>query len=119
MTSQLSVQVTRGGLIESNHNIQAIFLDQNRKVIFNQKSSRRVFPRSAIKILQAIPFIQSKAIDQFNLTAKHVALSCASHNADLVHVETAIDWIKKLKKTEKVLLCGHHRPMGSDTSDGH
>ena len=116
MTSQLSVQVTRGGLIESNHNIQAIFLDQNRKVIFNQKSSRRVFPRSAIKILQAIPFIQSKAIDQFNLTAKHIALSCASHNADLVHIETAIDWIKKLKKTEKVLLCGHHRPMGSDNS---
>ena len=76
MTSQLSVQVTRGGLLESNHNIQAIFLDKNRKVIFNQRSSRRVFPRSAIKILQAIPFIQSKAIDQFNLTAKHVALSC-------------------------------------------
>ena len=98
MTSQLSVQVTRGGLIESNHNIQAIFLDQNRKVIFNQKSSRRVFPRSAIKILQAIPFIQSNAINKFNLTAKHIALSCASHNADIVHVETAIDWIKKLKK---------------------
>ena len=67
MTSQLSVQVTRGGLIESNHNIQAIFLDQNRKVIFNQKSSRRVFPRSAIKILQAIPFIQSKGMSEKHL----------------------------------------------------
>ena len=116
MSNQLSVHVTRGGLLESSHSIQAIFLDQNRKTIFNQNSARRVFPRSAIKIMQAIPFMQSKAVHEFNLSAKHIALSCASHNADIIHVETAIDWIKKLKKTEKVLLCGHHRPMGSDSS---
>ena len=57
MTRHLSVHVTRGGLLESSHRIQAIFLDQNQKTIFNQDSQRKIFPRSAIKILQAIPFL--------------------------------------------------------------
>jgi len=69
MTNHLSVLVTRGGLLESSHQVQAIFIDQKRKIIFNQDSSSRVFPRSSIKIFQAIPFIQSNAIDKFNLTA--------------------------------------------------
>jgi len=116
MTNHLSVLVTRGGLLESSHQVQAIFIDQKRKIIFNQDSSSRVFPRSSIKIFQAIPFILSNAIDKFNLTAKHIALCCASHNGDTAHVQIATDWLKKIKKTEKVLLCGHHRPMGSDRS---
>jgi len=116
MIRDLSVHVTRGDLLESSHRIQAIFLDQNQKTIFNQDSHRKVFPRSAIKVLQAIPFLQSNALHQFYLGAQEVCLACASHNGESIHIKVAQSWLKKIKKKDEVLLCGHHRPMGDDSS---
>ena len=98
MIRDLSVHVTRGDLLESSHRIQAIFLDQNQKTIFNQDSHRKVFPRSAIKVLQAIPFLQSNALHQFNLGAQEDCLACASHNGESIHIKVAQSCLKKIKK---------------------
>ena len=44
------------------------------------------YPRSSIKIFQAIPFAMSNAIKNYRLSSKHIALACASHKGEKFHI---------------------------------
>ena len=46
---------------------------------------RPVFPRSAVKVLQALPLVESGAADRLGLDDEELALACASHNGEPVH----------------------------------
>jgi L-asparaginase II len=39
-----------------------------------------IYPRSAAKMIQALPLIESGAADAAGLGSEHLALACASHN---------------------------------------
>ena len=49
--------------------------------------TRAVFPRSSYKFIQAVPLVESGAADAFGLGSEEIALACASHNAEPVHME--------------------------------
>ena len=49
---------------------------------------RPVYPRSAIKALQALPLVESGAADRFGFGAEELALACASHGGEPGHVAT-------------------------------
>ena len=49
-----------------------------------------IYPRSAAKPLQALPLIETGAADRFGLTAKELALACASHKGEPAHVEAVM-----------------------------
>jgi L-asparaginase II len=116
--TKIITYVTRGKIIESIHSSKCLVKDYNYKTIFSTNHNNDlIYPRSAIKIFQAIPFINSKAHNKFNLTKKHIAISCSSHYGEAEQLAVLNEWIKKIKITKKTLRCGVHNPLNLDASN--
>jgi L-asparaginase II len=73
---------------------------------------RRVFPRSAVKALQAIPLVESGIADKYGLSDEEIALACASHSGEPEHVAAAQSMLAKAGQDADCLECGVHWPMG-------
>jgi len=69
-----------------------------------------IFPRSAYKMLQALPLVESGAADAAGLGVNHLALSCASHQGAHMHTDLARDWLAGLGLGEADLRCGPQVP---------
>ena len=55
----IEVEVSRGNQIESKHIIKATIINSKNKIIYSTNNdSNFIYPRSAIKIFQAIPFFR-------------------------------------------------------------
>jgi len=116
--SKIITYINRGNIIESTHESKCIIKDYNYKTIFSTNNDKDlVYPRSAIKIFQAIPFIKSKAFKKYKLTKKQIAISCSSHCGEKEHIKILTDWVKKIKINKKLLKCGIHNPLNSKSSD--
>ena len=81
------VEVTRGGLVESCHRGAVAIADADGRVLLGLGDIERpVYPRSAVKALQAIPLIESGAAEAFGLRQAELAIACASHSGDETHI---------------------------------
>ena len=93
--SKINTYVTRGKVLESTHQSKCIIKDYNFKTIFSTNDDNSfVFPRSAIKIFQALPFVASNACEIYNLSTKQMAISCASHCGEPEHLAVLNNWLK-------------------------
>jgi len=114
MDNPVLVEVTRGGLVESRHRGSiAVVDDDGRTVLAIGDVERPVYPRSAVKALQALPLLESGAADRFGLTGQEIALACASHAGAPVHVATASSMLAKAGRGPEALECGVHWPNGA------
>jgi L-asparaginase II len=105
------VEVTRGGHVESQHAGALAVLDADGAVLAQVGDiTRPVFPRSAVKVLQALPLIASGAADHLGLSDAELALACASHNGEPLHVQTAAGMLAKAGLDVTALECGSHWP---------
>jgi L-asparaginase II len=105
------VEVWRGNAVESFHRGAFAVVDAAGTVVVSRGDIERpVYPRSAIKILQALPLVESGAADRFGLTPAELALACASHDGESEHVRTAASMLSKAGLDESVLECGTHWP---------
>ncbi len=75
-----------------------------------------VFPRSAIKPLQALPLVESGAAEAFALEEADIALACASHNGEPMHTERVRRWLERLGLGPEALACGSHPPLHAETA---
>ena len=58
----ISSYIYRGELIESQHNANCLIKNEFKETILSTNNDNAlIYPRSAIKIFQALPFINSKA----------------------------------------------------------
>ena len=81
------VRVVRTGLEESVHGGHvAVFDSRGRCTAWAGDPERTVFSRSSMKPLQASVSISVAGDD--DLTLSEIAVMCASHNGEPVHVET-------------------------------
>ena len=102
----------RGNAIESRHRGAVAIVDTaGRTVLSLGDVQRPIFPRSAIKFLQAIPFVESGAVERFGLDDRHLALACASHNGEPIHAGLASDWLGRLGLDADALECGAELPL--------
>ena len=102
----------RGSAIEGRHRgFVAVFDGKGQSVLSIGDVDVPHYPRSAIKFIQAIPFVESGAIEHFALDNRHIALSCASHNGEFVHTNLVINWLEKVKLAESDLECGAELPL--------
>ncbi len=105
------VEVTRGSHVESRHAGAVAVVDAAGGVLTHIGDiDRPVFPRSAIKLLQALPLVTSGAADQLGLSDAELALACASHNGEPQHVQTAAAMLAKAGLDASALECGVHWP---------
>jgi L-asparaginase II len=105
------VEAWRGAAVESEHTGSLAVLDADGAVLLALGDiDRPVFPRSAVKALQALPLVESDAADRLELSDEELALACASHNGEPVHVRTAAGMLAKAGVDAGVLECGAHWP---------
>ncbi len=108
----LVAEVSRGKFVESRHAVDCIIADASGNVVTTFGNEElEIFPRSAIKSLQALPLIESGAADAFSFMDKHLALACSSHNAQPMHVETALDMLSRSGLEPVCLECGAQPPQ--------
>ena len=112
MSNPILVEVLRGSLVESRHAGSVAVVDADgRSVLALGDVDRPIYPRSAVKVLQALPLIESGAADLYGLTPEMLALACASHSGEPGHVETANAILKRAGLEPSALKCGAHWPM--------
>jgi L-asparaginase II len=105
------VEAQRGGIAESVHRGALAIVDASGRVHTALGDIERpVFPRSAVKVLQALPLVASGAAERFGLTDAELALACASHGGEPEHAETALAMLSKAGLAAGVLECGAHWP---------
>ena len=69
------------------------------------------FTRSTLKALQALPFMEAGGAQQFDFKPQQIALMCASHNGEDMHVAHVQTMLSKVGLDYKALRCGCHVPL--------
>jgi len=105
------VEALRGGVPESLHRGALAVVDADGDVVLSIGDiTRPVFPRSAVKVLQALPLVESGAAERFGLSDTELALACASHGGEPRHAETSASMLAKAGVGPEALECGAHWP---------
>lgn len=109
MHNPVTVEVTRGNLIESRHRGMAVVVDGDGAIVFSAGDIEGgVFPRSACKAMQALPLMESGAADAFGFGDKELAFACSSHSGEDAHAELAASMLARAGRDESALECGAH-----------
>ncbi|MCR4265304.1 asparaginase [Nitratireductor sp. ZSWI3] len=109
MSNPVLVEVLRGSVVESRHRGAVAVLDADGKVVAGWGDiDRPVFPRSAVKAIQALPLLESGTADAYGFADKEIALACASHSAEPEHVHLATDMLARAGLQVADLECGAH-----------
>jgi L-asparaginase II len=117
MTAVPMVEIWRGGRIESTHAGHAVVMDGRGQVVMAWGDpGALIYPRSSCKMIQALPLVQSGI--GANLTDRHLALACASHQGAAIHTDLVTRWLGDLGLTEADLRCGTHEPEDIPARDG-
>jgi hypothetical protein len=104
-------EATRGGIVESFHRGALAIVDADGIVHTALGDIERpIFPRSAVKVLQALPLVESGAADRLGLTDEELAIACASHGGEERHARTAAAMLAKAGVDVNALECGAHWP---------
>lgn len=109
--SALNVQLIRGAHQESEHWVDACVVDASGNLLRAYGNPEvKCFPRSAIKPIQALAIVRSGADKKFNVTSREIAVACASHHGEAMHVEVVDAWLKRMGLSVADLECGTHGP---------
>jgi len=72
------------------------------------------FTRSALKPFQALPLLRAGGAERFGLSTAELAMLCASHSGEPMHVQTVRALLSKVDMAEGELACGCHAPLYYD-----
>ncbi|RYF16933.1 MAG: asparaginase [Comamonadaceae bacterium] len=106
------VETARGGTLECVHFGALAVADTEGRVLAQAGDPHWVtFTRSTLKPLQALPFVQAGGVQHFGLTPANLAMLCASHSGEPMHVEQVEQILAKAGVGYQRLQCGCHVPM--------
>ena len=109
MQNPVLVEVTRGQMVESRHRGMAVVMDGDGSVVMSLgEVDTPVFPRSAVKSMQALPLIETGAADRYGLGDKELALTCSSHSGEPGHMQLAGEIAARAGLGEADFECGCH-----------
>jgi L-asparaginase II len=112
MSNPVLVELVRGPLVESGHRGAFAVLDADGKtVLMAGDVERPVFPRSAVKALQALVLVESGAAERYGLGDEELAVACASHGGEPGHVAVVGRMLERAGLDVSALRCGAHWPL--------
>ncbi|MEO3947552.1 asparaginase [Gorillibacterium sp. CAU 1737] len=118
MSKKSVITIYRGEMAESEHQVHLAAVQVDGSLVASSGDADRwIFARSSAKPLQAIPLVESGAMERYGLTDAELALVCASHNGEEKHVALAAGMLAKLGLEESALSCGAHDPFHKPTAD--
>lgn len=108
----LRVAVGRGSRDESVHRVRAVVArDDGSLRIAHGDVASRIFPRSAVKSIQALVLLESGAADRYGLDDPALAVACSSHSGTAAHLDAVRSLLAKAGVDPSALECGAHRPL--------
>src|SRR5580704_6326008 len=112
MNNPILVEVLRGNLVESRHRGAVAVADADgAAVLAIGDVATPIFPRSAVKALQALPLVETGGADAYGFGDEELALACASHSGEAGHVAGVTRMLAKAGLDAAALRCGAHWPM--------
>ncbi|KEP70398.1 asparaginase [Thioclava sp. BHET1] len=114
MTAVPMIELWRGGIRESVHTGHAVVFGPGGIELAWGDPEAVIFPRSSVKMIQALPLLESGAADAAGLSESHLAFACASHSGAALHRDSAAQWLAHLGLHEQDLRCGAHMPQDPD-----
>lgn len=103
-----AVEVTRGSLVEGRHRARVAVVYPDGEVWSAGDSEAMMFPRSALKPLQAIAMVQSG----LDLEGAELALAAASHQGEAYHLARVASILKRSGLSESDLQTPPAHPTG-------
>lgn len=104
--------VSRGDATESVHYGSVAVVDADGHLLFSAGDPHfMTTTRSALKPLQALPFVAGGGIERFGFSPQQTALLCASHSGEPRHVEAVADMLDRIGCAPEQLMCGIHPPL--------
>src|SRR6266853_3580203 len=103
---------TRGPLVECVHHGTIAVCGLDGRLVHAVGDVRALnFTRSALKPLQALPFVEDDGPRRFGFGSHEVALMCASHSGEAIHVGIVQRMLARIGARETDLQCGCHAPL--------
>jgi L-asparaginase II len=117
VTGRCHVEVMRGSVLESTHRVHIAIVHAEQGLIASAGNPAHFsFVRSAIKMFQALPFVEAGGPTRFQLSGEELALCTASHSGEPFHVAAARSILRKAGLDERALSCGPHLPTHEPTA---
>jgi L-asparaginase II len=112
MSNPILVEARRAALVESRHRGAVAVVDAAGKTVLALGDVEQpIYPRSAVKALQALVLVESGAADRFGLTDEELAVACASHGGEPGHVAAVTRMLARAGLSPDALECGAHWPI--------
>ena len=109
-SGEVLLEVVRNDLVESIHSGHLLILDSDgRDVLALGELDQLIYPRSAIKSLQASAMLRAG----LKLNEQQIALACASHAGSGEHLEVVRSTLASVGLDESALLNTPDKPLGS------
>lgn len=111
MNTPLQINIFREKNIESKHAVSAVVMTSAGQLMQTYGDvAQKIYPRSSIKCIQAIPIITTGAAEKFNVSDIELALASASHSGEQNHTEAVQNWLQRIGLSVSDLECGSHAP---------
>lgn len=106
---------TRSGAVESWHRGAVAVWHAGELALALGCVQRPVFARSAVKPLQALPFLERGLAERLRLPDEELAVMCASHDGAPLHTAAVRSFLARGGLREDQLGCGPHAPFDPDS----
>lgn len=119
-TNPVLVEMVRGDLVESRHRGAVAVVDVSGHVQASWGDvNGLVYPRSAVKPLQALALIESGGADALGVTDAELALASASHAGKPMHADPVAAWLERMAVASEALICDPESPLTDPCSGKH
>jgi L-asparaginase II len=109
----------RGEHAESVHHGHLVAVDGSGEIVFALGNpEERIYARSALKPVQALPLLRSGAAEAFGLPDVCLAVAMASHSGEDAHRAAVRSLLERAGLDEGLLQCGTHEPYHEPTARG-
>ncbi len=109
---EILVKYLRGTLVEEEHFGFRMLADKERVIDYTGETGHYPFYlRSCAKPLQASLIIDYGMDIKYDMSEEEIALCCASHAGEDVHIKVLKGLLDKMGLDESYLKCGVHKPL--------